>query len=615
MEATATASSTGSSTVADLIPRTAAEHAEDPAVRFKRDGAWHDVTYAELATIVQEIGLGLIDLGIEPGERVCILANTRPEWSYADLAATAAGTVVVPIYQTNSPEECLWVISDSGASTIVCENDEQLAKIAAIRDQLPNLRTVIVIDGPDGPSSNGSSELGRSLQAITLEEVRERGRGRASLNGSEELDARRAAVRPADPYTFIYTSGTTGPPKGCVLTHGNYRAIVDMISESGEISDDEVIYLYLPLAHSFALLIQLAVFDLGGTLAYFGGDTKQIVPELMEVKPTYLPSVPRVFEKIYTLAHGAIEAKPPEERERAQEAIQLGVKVRDMINRGEPVPEELQKPFDEADDELFKLVRAIFGGNVRHATSGAAPIAKEILEFFWACGVPVLEGYGMTETATAATVSTVENHRFGTVGRALPGVELKIAEDGEILIKGPNIFHGYHNRAEESFGAVEDGWLHTGDLGSIDEDGYLSITGRKKDIIITAGGKNLTPANIENDLKQCRWISQAVMHGDQRPYPVVLITLDEEEIPSYASEHDLPQDIPSLARAPEIRSLIQQEVDRANQKYAQVEQVKKFAILDHDLSQATGELTPTLKVKRNVVNEQYADLFDSLYTG
>jgi len=618
MEATATVSSagpstTGSSTVADLIPRTAAEHAEHTAVRFKRGGTWHDVSYTELATIVQEIGLGLIDLGIEPGERVCILANTRPEWSYADLAATAAGAVVVPIYQTNSPEECLWVISDSGACAIVCEDEEQLAKIAEIRDQLPHLRTVIVIDGAssDETSPNGSSSAAEELQAITLEQVRERGHSRSP----EELDARRAAVRPEDPYTFIYTSGTTGPPKGCVLTHGNYRAIVNMIGESGEITDDEVIYLYLPLAHSFALLIQLAVFDLGGTLAYFGGDTKQIVPELMEVKPTYLPSVPRVFEKIYTLAHGAIEAKPPEERQRAQEAIKLGVKVRDMINRGEAVPAELQKPFDEADEELFKLVRAIFGGNVRHATSGAAPIAKEILEFFWACGVPVLEGYGMTETATAATVSTVENHRFGTVGRALPGVELRIAEDGEILIKGPNIFDGYHNRAEESFGAVEDGWLHTGDLGSLDADGYLSITGRKKDIIITAGGKNLTPANIENDLKQCRWISQAVMHGDQRPYPVVLITLDEEEIPSYAHEHNLPQDIPSLARSEEVRALIQREIDRANQKYAQVEQVKKFAILDHDLSQATGELTPTLKVKRNVVNEQYADLFDALYTG
>jgi long-chain acyl-CoA synthetase len=611
MEATATVSSTepstGSSTVADLIPRAAAKHAEHTAVRFKRDGAWHDVTYAELATIVQEIGLGLIDLGIEPGERVCILANTRPEWSYADLAATAAGTVVVPIYQTNSPEECLWVISDSGASAIVCENDEQLAKIAAIRDQLPNLRTVIVMDSP----AEGHSEVAQALDAISLNEIRERG----TSHTPEELDARRVAVRPEDPYTFIYTSGTTGPPKGCVLTHGNYRAIVDMIGDAGEITDDEVVYLSLPLAHSFALLVQLAVFDLGGTLAYFGGDTKQIVGELMEVKPTYLPSVPRVFEKIYTLAHGAIEAKPPEERQRAQEAIKLGVKVRDMINRGEVVPADLQKPFDEADEELFKLVRSIFGGNVRHATSGAAPIAKEILEFFWACGVPVLEGYGMTETATAATVSTVENHRFGTVGRALPGVELKIADDGEILIKGPNIFAGYHNRAEESFGAVEDGWMHTGDLGSLDEDGYLSITGRKKDIIITAGGKNLTPANIENDLKQCRWISQAVMHGDQRPYPVVLITLDEEEIPAYAQEHDLPQDIPSLARSEEVRALIQREIDRANEKYAQVEQVKKFVILDHDLSQATGELTPTLKVKRNVVNEQYIDLFDALYTG
>jgi long-chain acyl-CoA synthetase len=601
----ATASTTGSQTIADLIPRSAAAHAEQIAVRYKRDDAWHDVTYAELAQAVQEIGLGLIDLGIEAGERVCILANTRPEWSYADMGATSAGAVVVPIYQTNSPEECLWVISDSEACAIVCEDEAQLAKIAAIREQIPGVRTIIVIDPPAGGEANGSAPL----EAITLEQVRERGRGRSP----EELDARRAGVRPEDPFTFIYTSGTTGPPKGCVLTHGNYRAIIDMISEAGEIQGDEVIYLYLPLAHSYALLIQLAVFDLGGTLAYFGGDSKRIIPELLEIKPTYLPSVPRVFEKIYTIAHGAIEEQPPEERRRAQEAIELGVKVRDMLTRGEQVPEELAVPFEEADEKLFKNVREIFGGRVRHATSGAAPIAREILEFFWASGVPVLEGYGMTETATAATVSTVENHRFGTVGRALPGVELKIADDGEVLIKGPNIFHGYHNQASTSFGAVENGWLHTGDLGSIDEDGYLSITGRKKDIIITAGGKNLTPANVENDLKQSRWISQAVMHGDQRPYPVVLITLDEEEIPIFAREHGLPEDIPSLAKAPAVQELIQQEVDRVNAKYAQVEQVKKFVILDHDLSQATGELTPTLKVKRNVVNERYAELFDALY--
>jgi long-chain acyl-CoA synthetase len=604
MEATATASQT----IADLIPRAAAAHAEHTAIRYKHDGAWQDVTYVQLADIVAEIAFGLIDLGIEPGERVCILANTRPEWSYADLAATSVGTVVVPIYQTNSPEECLWVISDSDACAILCEDASQLAKIAAVREQIPHLRTVIVMDPP--AAGEMSPEIA-SLDAIALEDVRARGRGRANLNGSEELDARRAAVRPEDPFTFIYTSGTTGPPKGCVLSHGNYRAIIDMVEQRASLDADagDVVYLYLPLAHSYALLLQLLVFDLGVTLAYFGGDTKQIIGELAEVKPTYLPSVPRIFEKIYTLVSANAD---PEE---LAGAVRVGMQVRELQHAGRPIPDELQGPFEEADEQLFKNVRAAFGGRLREAVSGAAPIAKEILEFFFACGVPVMEGYGMTETATAATACSPEAHRFGSVGKPFPGVEVKIAEDGELLIKGPNIFQGYHNNADASFGAVEDGWLHTGDLGRIDEDGFVYIVGRKKDIIITAGGKNLTPANIENDLKQCRWISQAVMHGDQRPYPVALVTLDEEEIPIYAREHDLPEDIPSLAREPSVRALVQAALDRANAKYAQVEQVKKFAILDHDLSQETGELTPTLKVKRNVVNEKYADVLDSLYAG
>jgi long-chain acyl-CoA synthetase len=600
MEGTIAESSAGSRTIAELIPSAASQYADRPAVRFKQDGAWHDVSYAEIGEIAREIGLGLIDLAVDAGERVCILASTRPEWSYVDAAISMAGAVVVPIYPTNSPEECLWVIADSDASTIVCENAEQLAKIAAVKEQLPSLRTVIVIDPPSEEPP---------LPALTLSELRQRGRSRSA----QELDARRAALRVEDPYTFIYTSGTTGPPKGCVLSHRNYRAILDMVVGVNQFQDGDVIYLFLPLAHAFALLVQLIAWELGGTIAYCGGDTKQIVAELIEVQPSYLPSVPRIFEKVYALAQGTIEAQPPEEQERSRAAIKLGAKVRDMMVRGEPIPRELQAPFDQAEEQLFKNVRAIFGGRVRQATSGAAPIAKEILEFFWACGVPVLEGYGMTETATAATLSTIADHRFGTVGRAFPGVELRIADDGEVLIKGANIFDGYHNDADASFGTVEHGWLHTGDLGSLDEDGYLSITGRKKDIIITAGGKNLTPANIENDLKQSRWISQAVMHGDQRPYPVVLITLDEEELPAYAREHDLPQDIPMLAHEPAIRALIAKEVDRANSRYAPVEQVKRFAILEHDLTQATGELTPTLKVKRNVVAERYADVLDALY--
>ena len=372
----------------------------------------------------------------------------------------------------------------------------------------------------------------------------------------------------------------------------------------------ESTYLYLPLAHSFALLIQLISFDVGGTIAYFGGDTKQIVAELSEVNPTYFPSVPRIFEKIYTLVTSNAESP-----EQLAAAVELGCKVRDLQVAGQEGPAELADAFAKA-DEKFAMVRQVFGGNVRQAVTGAAPIAPEILRFFWAAGVPVLEGYGMTETATISTYSSLEHHRFGTVGRALPGVDLRIAEeDGEILIKGGNIFEGYYKNDDASFGAVVDGWLHTGDVGTIDEDGYLKITGRKKDIIITAGGKNLTPANLENDMKQTRWVSQAVMHGDKRAFPSMLITLDEEEIVPWATAEGLPTDIASLAKEPRVIEMIQAELDRANSKYAQVEQVKKFFILEHDLTQEGGELTPTLKVKRNIVNEKYMDRFDALYGG
>lgn len=586
-----TNTTTGSRTIADLLPRAAELYGDRVALKHKAGGEWRDVTYAEVGEIVTEIGLGLIDLGIEHGERVCILANTRPEWTYADFAITATGAVVVPVYPTNSPEECEWVAGNSDAVAIVAEDASQVEKIERVRGNLPHLRHVVVIDGPvDG--------------TISLDELRERGRARDRA----ELEARYEAVGPDDAFTFIYTSGTTGPPKGCVLTHGNYRAVVDMVEERELFQDgDDLVYLFLPLAHAFALLVQLATFDRGVSIAYFGGDAKQIIPELMEVKPTYLPSVPRIFEKLFTLAQGQLS---PEEIETIRE---VGGQIADLEARGEEVPEDLRAAFEPVAPKA-EFVRGLFGGRLREAVTGAAPIAPEILEFFWGCGLPVLEGYGMTETSTTATVSTPEHHRFGSVGRALPGVELKIAEDGEILIKGANIFGGYHKNADASFGAVEDGWLHTGDLGSIDEDGYLFITGRKKDIIITAGGKNLTPANFENDLKQTRWVSQCVMHGDRRPFPVALITLDEEEIVPWAQQNGIEDtSMGALARDEKVRELIQAEVDRANAKLAQVEQVKKFVILDHDLSQETGELTPTLKVKRNVVNEKYAGLFDELY--
>jgi long-chain acyl-CoA synthetase len=597
---TAAATQLGSrpATIAAMASWGARKYGDVPALRFKRDGDWQEISYNEMGEAAREIAAGLISLGVDAGDRVCILGNTRPEWTLCDLGIASAGAVSVPIYPTNSPEECEWVAGNSEAKAIVCENAEQVAKILQVRESLPALECLVVMEVQKGPA-----------RAVALEDLRRIGRN----ENPAAVEERIAGVTPEDAYTFVYTSGTTGPPKGCVLSHGNWSAVCDMIREIAAVQAGDISYLYLPLAHVFARVVQLCTFDLGATLAYYGGDTRQIVPELSDARPTYFPSVPRMFEKIYTQATAQVQEAPPEQQEQFSKAVKVGVKVRQMEQRGEEVPDKLRKAFEQADKQLFAKVRAIFGGRVREAATGAAPIAPDILEFFYACGVPVLEGYGMTETTAVASVSTRENFKFGTVGRALPGVEIKIADDGEVLIKGPNIFQGYYGNEDATRETIVDGWLHTGDIGELDDEGYLKITGRKKDIIITAGGKNLTPANIENDLKQSRWISQAVMYGDRRPYPVALITLDPEEIVPWAKKQGLATDTASLAKEPKVHDLIQAELDRANSKYAQVEQIKKFAILDHDLSQESGELTPTLKVKRNVVNEKYAELLDSLY--
>jgi long-chain acyl-CoA synthetase len=585
-------------TVAGLARQAAERFGDAPSLRFKRDDAWQEMTFAQVADAVDELALGLIDLGIAPGDRVAILANTRPEWTIVAMAISAAGAVIVPIYPTNSPEECLWVVGNSGARAVVAEDAAQLAKIEQVRGELPELQHTVGVESGGGET--------------TIDELRGRGKG----GDREELRRRQAAVQPDDAWIFIYTSGTTGPPKGVVLSHGNAATIGTIVEGLDFIRPDDLSYLYLPLAHVFAQTVQIGSFEAGTAIVYFSGDTKQIIPELTETHPTYLPSVPRIFEKLYSMATAQVAKSSPEEREQFFAAIKIGVKVRELERRGEPVPEELREPFSQADQRIFAPVRGLFGNKVRQAVSGAAPIAAEILEFFYACGIPVLEGYGLTETTGVATVNTPTEIKIGTVGKAVPGCEVRIAdEDGEILLRGTNIFREYWQNPEATAEALtDDGWFHTGDLGELDDEGFLKITGRKKDIIITAGGKNLTPANLENDLKQSRWVSQAVMHGDRRPFPVALVTLDEEEIVPWAQEQGLPTDLTALAAAPEVHALIQDELDRANAKYAQVEQIKKFVILDHDLSQATGELTPTLKVKRNVVNDKYADLFEAMYS-
>src|ERR1700722_8480546 len=585
-------------TVAALAAAAAGRFGERVAARHKVDGEWRELTYEQVGAAIEEVALGLIELGIQSGDRVAILSDTRLEWTLASYGITAAGAVVVPVYPTNSPRECEWVLGNSGARAVFCESAQQRAKIDQVAGELPDLAHTIGIEA-------GGGEL-------MLDELRERG----GAGQRAELRARQAALAPEDPDTIIYTPGTTGPPKGVVLSHRNAISVCEMVQELQFVAADERTYLYLPLAHAFALTAQLASYDLGSMIIYYGRDTKRIVEELIETRPTYLPSVPRIFEKLYTAAIKLRDQSGEIDRESFEQAIKLGVEVRRRRRDGEEVPDELMRAFEAADERLYSRVRALFGGEIIQAVTGAAPIAAEILEFFYACGVPVLEGWGMTETTAVGTVCTLDKLKFGTVGRAMPGVEIKIADaDQEILIRGPNVFSEYWRNPEATEQTLADGWLQTGDVGGLDDGGFLTITGRKKDIIITAGGKNLTPANIENDLKQSRFISHAVMYGDRRPYPVALITLDPEEIVPWAQENGLSEDLAELASEDAVRDLVQHELDRANSNYAQVEQIKRFAILDHDLSLEQGELTPTLKVKRNVINDRYAELFESLYSG
>ncbi len=587
---------TQSKTLADLLVRSAELYGSHPAVRYKDGDAWVDRSFQQVLDIVKPLSLGLVALGVEKGDRVSILGNTRPEWTYFDYAALSIGATVVPIYQTNSPEECAYVLENSDAKVVVVENEEQLAKVREVRAGLPRLEQVVMMEGAadDVLSTDQLARKGAEVDDAVFQ---------------QRIDA----VTPADICTFIYTSGTTGPPKGCIISHGNYRSMLDMINQTSVIAENDVTYLYLPLAHSFALLIQLGSFDLGATIAYWEGDPNKIVPNLGELKPTYFPSVPRIFEKIYTAANSGMEKQGGLKKAIFDWSIKTGKKMRETERAGGKPGFLLQRKYAFADKKVLSKIRGLFGGNLRLAVSGAAPINPDILRFFDAAGVLVVEGWGMTETSTAATVASEDDFKFGTIGKPFPGCEVKIADDGEILVHGPNVFQGYHKNPEATAETIVDGWLHTGDIGEIDSEGFIKITGRKKDIIITAGGKNITPANLEAEIRQHQLVSQCVVVGDRRPYLVALVTLDPEEAIAYAREHGLPEDPAQLARDADIRKVVEDHVEEINQKFARVEQVKKVAILPRDLSQEGGELTPTLKVKRAVVTQKHEKEIEELY--
>jgi long-chain acyl-CoA synthetase len=547
-----------------------------------------DVSYLELAAAAREIAGGLERLGIQPGDRVAILAGTRPVWTLADLGILWAGATVVPIYHTSSPSECEYILRHAAVRAIFCEDEAQLAKLD--RAALPDLAHAIVMTG-------------HTPDAITLAELR--------AGGDRPLPA---PAKPEDIATIIYTSGTTGPPKGCVVTHASLLATVAMYERELGLGDGPlIVYLFLPLAHSLARVAQLAVLHSGGTLAFWGGDPKRIVAELAEIRPTHFPSVPRIYEKIHTAVLSEAAAQRRLKRGVFRWALREGARFSAATRAGASPGRLRRLRHGVADRLVLARVRSVFGDRLVFAMCGAAPIGAEILEFFDACGVLVLEGYGLTESCAAASVNTPHGLRFGSVGRPLPGTEVAIASDGEILIAGPHVFSGYHRDPDATSDALDGRWLRSGDLGELDADGYLHITGRKKDLIITSSGKNISPENLESALRETRWISQALVAGDRRPYLVALVTLDPDEAPKLAAELGIAPDVAAMARDPRVHAAVAGGVETVNAQFARIEQIKRFAILERDFTQEAGELTPTLKVKRSVVHEHFGDRIEALY--
>jgi long-chain acyl-CoA synthetase len=589
--------STGAETLGEMFLRAGDRYGI--ALRHKSDGNWQSASYQELVQSARDMARGLIGLGIEPGDRVSILADTRPEWTVADAACFCAGAVVTPIYHTNSPEECEYVLHHSEARVVFCEDAEQMAKIEKVRSRCPALGHVVLLRG-------------RRPGALSITQLIARGADVAP----EDVDARVASIRPESIASLVYTSGTTGPPKGCILTHRNFMTATHTLQERLDLSRTDApieFFMFLPLAHVFARIVQMFTLDLGGTLIYWQRDPTKLVDDIRESRPTYLPSVPRVWEKIYTAATSGIAQQPRFKRTMVEWALRVGGRVRAIERSGRTPSRVLAAQHRLADHLVLSKVRDVLGGRLELAVTAAAPISPDVIEFFDACGIVLVEAWGMTETCAAGTINTDAQTKLGTVGRAVPGLEMRVAPDGELLARGPNVFAGYFKDPAATRATLPDGWLATGDLATIDAEGFVTITGRKKDVIITSSGKNISAANIENALKQTRWIGDAVAYGDRRPYLVALLTLDPDEAPKLAEQLGVPPDIATMVEDKRVRDEIQKLVDGVNERFARIEQIKSFRILDRPLSQEEGELTPTLKVKRNAVYREFADLFAALY--
>jgi long-chain acyl-CoA synthetase len=569
----------------------AREHPHRPAVAYREGDRFVEWSTHRFTEEVRAVAKGLMDLGIERGQRVCVYSATRLEWTVLDYAIWAAGAVTVPIYETSSAEQIEWIVHDADAVAIFCGTAELKREFDAVADRLPGCEHAFVID--DG----GLDTVKRS--------------GASVADG--QLDERAGSVTGADLATIVYTSGTTGRPKGCVLTHGNLVWNVAQTDQAlGQLlQPGKTTLLFLPLAHIFSRIIQVVVIRTGVVLGFATG-LEQLREELAMFQPTFLLAVPRVFEKVLNgaqqKAHDegkgrifdhAIEVAERYSRQQAQGRIELGTRLQHRV-------------FDRL---VYTKIRDGMGGRVECAVSGGAALGERVGHTFAGMGITVLEGYGLTETSAPSTVNRPDGFKVGTVGPPLPGVTIRIADDDEILVRGGNVFQGYLNNEEETNKVLDaDGWFHTEDLGEIDRHGHLKITGRKKEIIVTAGGKNVAPAVLEDRMRAHRLVSQSMVVGDGRPFIGALIALDTDELPRWAEQHGKPSDRPQdLADDEELHSALQEAVDEANKAVSRAEQVREFRVVPDDLTVEDGELTPTMKVKREVVADKYRELIEDIY--
>jgi len=611
----ATETATKTRTINQVFAERAQTTPDRVALRRKVAGKWEDVTWRGYRDAARKIGLGLLKLGLERGQRVAILSNTRAEWAFADLGILGAGGTTVPIYQSNLPGEVRYILDDSEARFMFLEDLDQWQKVRGQLDELAVEKYVLIDTDDTEQTKAADAPFEGNDRVLTLDALLELG----EADDAARFDEAAEAATPEEVATLIYTSGTTGKPKGVVLTHANVSVECDGLADVLEMEPDDETLAFLPLAHVFARVLHWAQVRVGYIVS-FAQSLQTLKEDMGDVRPTFLAAVPRVYEKFYAGVLAKIAAKGGLAAKVATWALESALERKKRELDGEPVGLGLKLKTAAGGKPLGKVaagLQELTGGRIKYFISGGAPLSREIGAFFDLMGITILEGYGLTETTAATHVNRPHDHKLGTVGKPIRGAEHEIAPDGEILTRGGMIMKGYHNRPDATKEVLDDdGWFHTGDIGEIDADGFLKITDRKKDLIVTAAGKNVAPQNVENHLKTHPLVSQVAMFGDKKKFCVALITIDEEQVRKALTDEGItpPEDTEALTKLPRVKELLQEAIDAKNEDLASYETIKYFDILPKDF-EVGDELTPTLKVRRKKVLESYADRIEALYAG